>query len=79
MPNTLGHPTASVPTLWPMPAVELTKFRSELRKLEMTYVVGIQSTTSVWKPGPMPPLLTRWLFLGDGWRLESQLPRALER
>ena len=28
-----------------------TKFRSELTKLEMTYVVGVQSTTSVWKPG----------------------------
>jgi SRSO17 transposase len=31
-----------------------TKFRSELTKLEMTYVVGVQSTTSVWKPGDEP-------------------------
>ncbi len=31
-----------------------TKFRSELTKLEMTYVVGVQSTTSVWKPGEEP-------------------------
>jgi SRSO17 transposase len=31
-----------------------TKFRSELTKLDMTYVVGIQSTTSVWKPGEEP-------------------------
>jgi SRSO17 transposase len=36
-----------------------TKFRNELTKMEMTYVLGIQSTTSVWKPGeepkPAPP------------------------
>ncbi len=31
-----------------------TKFRSDLTKLEMTYVVGVQSTTSVWKPGEEP-------------------------
>jgi SRSO17 transposase len=31
-----------------------TKFRSELTKWEMTYVVGVQSTTSVWKPGEGP-------------------------
>ena len=32
-------------------------FRAELRKLKLEYVVGIQSTTSVWKPGegPLPP------------------------
>jgi SRSO17 transposase len=29
-------------------------FRAELTKLEMTYVVGIQSTTTVWKPGKGP-------------------------
>src|SRR6185437_4431586 len=29
-------------------------FRAELRKLEMTYVMGIQSTTTVWKPGEQP-------------------------
>jgi len=35
-------------------------FRAELTKLEMTYVVGIQSTTSVWKPGEEPkPALAR--------------------
>ena len=34
-----------------------TTFRAELRKLKLEYVVGIQSTTSVWKPGeaPLPP------------------------
>ena len=31
-----------------------SKFRSELTKLEMTYVMGIQSTTTVWKPGEGP-------------------------
>jgi SRSO17 transposase len=31
-----------------------TGFRSELTKLEMTYVVGIQSTATVWKPGQEP-------------------------
>ncbi len=32
-------------------------FRAGLRKLKLEYVVGIQSTTSVWKPeeGPLPP------------------------
>jgi SRSO17 transposase len=28
-----------------------TGFRAELTKLQMAYVVGIQSTTTVWKPG----------------------------
>jgi SRSO17 transposase len=31
-----------------------TDFRAELTKLQMTYVVGIQSTTTVWKPGDEP-------------------------
>jgi len=31
-----------------------TKFRAELTKLEIPYVVGIQSTTTVWKPGEEP-------------------------
>jgi SRSO17 transposase len=31
-----------------------TGFRAELTKLEMTYVVGIQSTATVWKPGQEP-------------------------
>jgi SRSO17 transposase len=31
-----------------------TKFRAELTQLEMTYVVGVQSTTTVWKPGQQP-------------------------
>ena len=31
-----------------------TGFRAELTKLEMAYVVGIQSTTTVWKPGEEP-------------------------
>ena len=31
-----------------------SKFRSELTKLEMTYVMGIQSTATVWKPGEGP-------------------------
>jgi SRSO17 transposase len=29
-------------------------FRSELKKLEIAYVAGIQSTTTVWKPGEQP-------------------------
>jgi len=37
-----------------------TNFRSELTKLEMVYVVGVQSTTTVWKPGEEPkPAPTR--------------------
>jgi SRSO17 transposase len=37
-----------------------TKFRTELTNLEMTYVLGIQSTMSVWKPGEQPkPAPTR--------------------
>ena len=37
-----------------------TGFRAELTKLEMAYVVGIQSTTKVWKPGEAPkPAPTR--------------------
>jgi hypothetical protein len=31
-----------------------TGFRTELTKLEIAYVVGIQSTTTVWKPGEEP-------------------------
>ena len=31
-----------------------TGFRAELTKLQMAYVVGIQSTTTVWKPGEGP-------------------------
>ena len=31
-----------------------TNFRAELTKLEIPYVVGIQSTTTVWKPGEEP-------------------------
>jgi SRSO17 transposase len=31
-----------------------TNFRAELTKLEMAYIVGIQSTTTVWKPGEEP-------------------------
>jgi len=31
-----------------------THFRMELTRLEMTYVAGIQSNTTVWKPGEQP-------------------------
>jgi SRSO17 transposase len=31
-----------------------TRFRTELTKMEMAYVVGIQSTARVWKPGQGP-------------------------
>jgi SRSO17 transposase len=31
-----------------------TDFRTELTKLEMAYVVGVQSTTTVWNPGKEP-------------------------
>ena len=37
-----------------------TGFRAELTKLQMAYIVGIQSTTTVWKPGEEPkPAPTR--------------------
>ena len=37
-----------------------THFRAELTKLKMAYIVGIQSTTTVWKPGQGPkPALAR--------------------
>ena len=37
-----------------------TGFRAELTKLQMAYVVGMQSTTTVWKPGEEPkPAPTR--------------------
>ena len=37
-----------------------TRFRSQLTKWEMTYALGVQSTTSVWKPGEEPqPAPTR--------------------
>ena len=53
-----------------------SEFRAELRKLKLEYVVGIQSTTSVWKPGegPLPPEK----YKGQGrppklpWRGEQQ-------
>jgi len=41
-----------------------TSFRTELTKLEMTYVVGIQSTTKVWKPGEEPKAPTRQASTG---------------
>jgi SRSO17 transposase len=31
-----------------------SSFRAELTRLEVVYVVGIQSTTTVWKPGQEP-------------------------
>lgn len=34
-----------------------TKFRDKLSELELSYVVGVQSTTTIWPPnaGPLPP------------------------
>ena len=41
-----------------------TGFRAELTKLQMAYVVGIQSTATVWKPGERP--LSKKPWTGQG-------------
>ncbi len=47
-------------------------FRAELREMKLEYVVGIQSTTSVWKPGqvPLPP---------KKYKGRGRLPQLLRR
>ena len=39
-----------------------SNFRREVTKMELEYVVGVQSSTSVWKPGtePLPPRPRKW-------------------
>jgi SRSO17 transposase len=49
-----------------------TGFRTELTKLELRYVVGIQSTTTVWKPGQGPKPAP--VYRGTG-----RPPRLLQR
>ena len=47
-------------------------FRAELREMKLAYVVGIQGTTSVWKPGegPLPP---------QKYKGQGRPPRLLRR
>lgn len=54
-----------------------TGFRTELTKMEMAYAVGIQSTTTVWKPGqePKPAAVHR----GNTGRPRKLLRRASNR
>jgi SRSO17 transposase len=49
-----------------------TGFRAELTKLELRYVVGIQSTATVWKPGQGPKPAPRYRGMG-------RPPRLLQR
>jgi SRSO17 transposase len=49
-----------------------TGFRAELTKLELRYVVGIQSTATVWKPGQEPKPAPRYRGVG-------RPPRLLQR
>ena len=49
-----------------------TGFRTELTKLELRYVVGIQSTAAVWKPGQEPKPAPRYRGVG-------RPPRLLQR
>jgi SRSO17 transposase len=49
-----------------------TGFRAELTKMELRYVVGIQSTVSVWKPGQGPRP-------AKAWRGTGRPPRLLQR
>jgi SRSO17 transposase len=46
-----------------------TGFRTELTKLELRYVVGIQSTATVWKPGQEPKPAPRYGGVGRPPRL----------
>jgi SRSO17 transposase len=46
-----------------------TGFRTELTKLELRYVVGIQSTVTVWKPGEGPKPAPRYRGMGRPPRL----------
>ncbi len=49
-----------------------THFRTELTKMSLPYMVGVQSTVTVWKPGRRPKRAQRWK--GTGRR-----PRLLRR
>src|SRR6201981_12187 len=41
-----------------------SQFREELTKLRLAYVVGIQGSTTVWRPGEVPLSAKRWKGLG---------------
>jgi SRSO17 transposase len=41
-----------------------SQFREELTKLRLAYVVGIQGSTTVWRPGEAPRSAKRWKGLG---------------
>ena len=41
-----------------------SQFREELTKLRLAYVVGIQESTTVWRPGEAPLSAKRWKGLG---------------
>jgi len=41
-----------------------SQFREELTKLRLAYVVGIQGSTTVWRPGEAPLSAKRWKGLG---------------
>jgi SRSO17 transposase len=51
-------------------------FRSELAKLGLHYMVGIESNTTVWRAGPTPPAIPVWHGRG---RPHRRLPRPGER
>jgi SRSO17 transposase len=51
-------------------------FRSELAKLGLHYMVGIESNTTVWRAGPTPPAIPVWHGRG---RPHRRLPRQGER
>jgi SRSO17 transposase len=51
-----------------------TKFREGITKLGLLYVVGIQSSTSVWKPGQAPLPKRRWKGIGRPTKLLRRDP-----
>jgi len=51
-----------------------TKFREGITELDLLYVVGIQSSTSVWKPGQAPLPKRRWKGIGRPTKLLRRDP-----
>ena len=51
-----------------------TGFRTELTKLELPYMVGIQSTMTVWKPGEEPKPAPAYRGIGRSPRLRKRDP-----
>jgi SRSO17 transposase len=51
-----------------------TKFREGITELGLLYVVGIQSSTSVWKPGQAPLPKRRWKGIGRPTKLLRRDP-----